>query len=273
MLLAGIGIMASKESNSGFDSDAQAFITAASITDTTQQNAINTMVLSLKSNSLWAKMLAIYPMIGGTENAHKRNLKNPADLDSAYRLSFSGSWVHSSNGAETNGSNTWADTFIQPANSSLGQNDIAISYYVRNLTSPDGSLFSILGGGNNGIKFELRVSTSGGAYQCLNSNENATGDGNATKTGLLVLSRISSTEFKRYGRGTLDYTYTATSNTVVSGYNINIGCKYQTPSSRNEYTAAKCSFASIGNGLSATEVANLNTIVQACQVSLSRNIY
>jgi hypothetical protein len=271
MILAAIGVTASK-AGSSFDSDAQAFITAASITDTTQQTAINTMVTSLKSNSLWTKMLAIWPMIGGTEAAHKLNLKNPANTDAAYRLSFNGSWTHSSLGAETNGSNTWADTFIQPANSSLGQNDIAISYYVRNATN-DGSLFSILGGGNNGIKFELRSAVGNGAYQCLNSNENGTGDGNATKTGLLVLSRVASTEFKRYGRGTLDYTYTATSNTVVSGYNINIGCKYQTPSSRSEYTAAKCSFASIGNGLSATEVGNLNTIVQACQTSLSRNIY
>jgi len=272
MLLAGIGITASKASGSGFDSDAQAFITAASITDTTQQDAINTMVLSLKSNSLWTKMLAIYPMIGGTENAHKRNLKNPTDLDSAYRLSFSGSWNHTSLGAETNGSNTWADTFIQPANSSLGQNDIAISYYARNTTN-NGSLFSILGSGNNGIKFELRNGAGDNAYNCLNSTESQLSDGNATKTGLLILSRIASNEYKRYGRGTLDYTYSSTSNAVVTGYNINIGCKYQTPSSRSEYTNAKCSFASIGNGLSATEAANLNTIVQACQVSLSRNIY
>ena len=32
-----------------FDPDAQAFITAAAITDVTQQNAINTLVINLKT--------------------------------------------------------------------------------------------------------------------------------------------------------------------------------------------------------------------------------
>lgn len=277
MILTSIGIIASKAvAAGGYDADAQAFFTAAdptgTILTTTMKNAVNTMVLSLKSNSLWVKMLALYPMIGGLADTHKFNLKNPLNTDAAYRLSFNGSWSHTSNGAITNGGNTWADTFIQPSNSSLGQNDICLSYYVRNATN-DGSLFSILGSGNNGIKFELRSAIGNGAYQCLNNNESGTADGNATKTGLLLMSRIASNEYKRYGRGTLDFTYSANSSAVVSGYNINIGCKYQTPSSRSEFTAAGCSFASLGNGLTATEVSALNTIVQNYQIALSRNIY
>ena len=243
MILSSIGIIASKAAAAGgYDADAQAFFTAAGLTNTTQKDAVNAMVLSLKSNSLWTKMLSIYPMVGGTADTHKFNLKNPANTDAAYRLSFNGSWSHTSNGAITNGGNTWADTFIQPSNSLLGQNDICLSYYVRNATN-DGSLFSILGYGN------------------------------AKKTGLLLMSRIASNEYKRYGRGSLDFTYSANSNTVVTGYSINIGCKYQTPASRSEFTSAGCSFASLGNGLNATEVAALNTIVQTYQIALSRNIY
>ena len=273
MILSSIGIIASKEAASGgYDADAQAFFTAAGITNTTQKDAVNAMVLSLKSNSLWTKMLSIYPMVGGTADTHKFNLKNPANTDAAYRLSFNGSWSHTSNGAITNGANTWADTFIQPSNISLGQNDICLSYYVRNATDRS-SLFSILGSGNNGIKFELRSEIGNNAYQCLNNYELETGDGNATKTGLLLMSRTASNEYKRYGRGSLDFTYSATSNAVVTGYSINIGCKYQTPASRSEFTAAGCSFASLGNGLTATNVANLNTIVQTYQTALSRNIY
>jgi len=43
---------------SSVDPDAQAFITAASITDPTQQSAINQLVLDLKGYSIWTKMKA-----------------------------------------------------------------------------------------------------------------------------------------------------------------------------------------------------------------------
>ena len=72
------------------DPDAQAFITAAAITDPTQQAAINTLVVDLKGYSIWTKMKALYPFVGGTASAHKFNLKDPRDLDSAFRLVFSG---------------------------------------------------------------------------------------------------------------------------------------------------------------------------------------
>ena len=42
-----------------YDTDAQAFINAAIITDITQANAINSLVISLKSAGIWTKMKAI----------------------------------------------------------------------------------------------------------------------------------------------------------------------------------------------------------------------
>ena len=53
-----------------FDADAQAFITAAAITNANQQTAINTLVVSLKSYGLWTKMKAIYPFVGGSASSH-----------------------------------------------------------------------------------------------------------------------------------------------------------------------------------------------------------
>ena len=58
------------------DTDAQAFITAAAITDPTQQAAINTLVVDLKGYSIWTKMKAVYPFVGGTAATHKFNLKS-----------------------------------------------------------------------------------------------------------------------------------------------------------------------------------------------------
>ena len=93
------------------DPDCAAFLTATGITNPTISGAICTLVTSMKANGTWAKMNAIYPFVGGTATTHKFNLKNPADTDAAFRLSFSGGWVHSANGILPNGTNTFANTF------------------------------------------------------------------------------------------------------------------------------------------------------------------
>jgi hypothetical protein len=104
-------------SGGSVDPDAQAFITAAGITDPTQQSAINTLVVGLKDDGLWTNMQALYPFVGGTATQHKYNLKDPRDLDAAYRLSFSGGWTHNADGITGNGVNTYADTFYNSPNS------------------------------------------------------------------------------------------------------------------------------------------------------------
>ncbi len=103
----------------GPDPDAQAFITAAGITDPTQQSAIDALVVGLKADGLWTSMTAIYPFVGGTASSHKYNLKDPRDLNAAYRLTFYGGWVHDSRGIVGNFTNTYADTYI--VNYNLGQ--------------------------------------------------------------------------------------------------------------------------------------------------------
>ena len=66
MFLATHGILARAASGGGVDPDAQAFITAAGITNPTQQAAINTLVVDLKGYNVWTKMKALYPFVGGT---------------------------------------------------------------------------------------------------------------------------------------------------------------------------------------------------------------
>ena len=90
------------------DTDAQAFITAASITDGTQQSAVNQLVLDLKSANVWTKIKAAYPMVGGTATSCKWNLKNPVDSNAAFRLVFNGGGTFSANGYLPNGTNAFA---------------------------------------------------------------------------------------------------------------------------------------------------------------------
>jgi hypothetical protein len=130
MFLATHGILARAASGGGVDPDAQAFITAAGITNPTQQAAINTLVVDLKGYNVWTKMKALYPFVGGTASQHKFNLKDPRDLDAAFRLVFNGGVTHNSNGVTFNGTNGYADTKLSP-NSTLLQNNNSISVYSR----------------------------------------------------------------------------------------------------------------------------------------------
>ena len=97
---------------SGYDADAEAFITSASLTDVTQKAAVNTLVNDLKRFGLWTKIKAFYPFVGGNAESHKWNLKDPRDSNDAYRLTFAGGWTHTSMGVKTNGSNTTANTYL-----------------------------------------------------------------------------------------------------------------------------------------------------------------
>jgi hypothetical protein len=98
--------------DSGIDPSANLFFAASGLSDTTQRNAVNTLVKDLKRFGLWSKIKAFYPFVGGTADSHKWNLVDPRDTDSAYRLTFSGGWTHTSMGIKTNGSNTSANTFL-----------------------------------------------------------------------------------------------------------------------------------------------------------------
>ncbi len=116
---------------SSTDADAQAFITAAGITNPTQQSAINTLVVDLKGYNIWTKMKALYPFVGGTAATHKWNLKDPRDLDAAFRLVFYGGWTHSSTGITGNSINTEALTKLIPS-TSLSTTSGSLGFYLRN---------------------------------------------------------------------------------------------------------------------------------------------
>ena len=77
-----------------YDVDAQKFIDSSGLSDTTQKIAINNFVKQLKDSSLWTKFVAVYPMVGGTATTTKWNLKDPRNLDAAYRLTFNGAPVY-----------------------------------------------------------------------------------------------------------------------------------------------------------------------------------
>ena len=257
------------------DRDALAFLEAAQIYNTNQQRAIVNLVRSLKRVGLWSKMKAIYPFVGGTASSHKWNLKDPRDVDAAFRLSFLGGWTHASTGALPNGSNGYADTFLIP-NNTLTVNSTHVSFYSK--TNQAGSTVHEAGVDTTGAlasSFQLILKYSdSNAYLTSGSSTALIIVNNNNSLGYYVGTRTSSTLLKLYRNNSTLATDTRTSTTtnlpttsiVLSAY------KQNTALALAGYSNKEIAFASFGDGLTDTDASNLYNIVDLYQRRLGRNV-
>ena len=253
--------------SASYDSDAQAFFTAAGITDTTQKNAVNQLVLDLKSYSLWNKMNAIYPFVGGTATTHKYNLKDPRDLNAAYRLSFAGGWTHSSNGVTPNGVNGYADTYFD---GNVG----AIGCYNRNTNFAMGTKYDEWEGGDYPVYSIPWIYLFGrsGTIQNTVDQQNTVNPAGAS----LPFAHITyDTQQRLYTNGNLvnSNAFYTSAPSAPTGYPIWIGGLNDNGRFNNPtYFGGTSSFSFISGTLNSTESANLNTAVQSFQTTLGRNV-
>lgn len=256
--------------SNGIDVDATAFITAASITDTTQKSAINTLVTDLKGYGIWTKMKAVYPFVGGTASQHKFNLKDPRDLDVAYRIVFSGGWTHDNlNGITPNGVNAVGDTFYR---GSGVYNNFALSYYTKtNVLQPDTVglyTFGSVHGSNQSYGLIInRTNVNLASVMGAETSVALKSYANVAQVGLFTASRTSSSLNKVYKNNVLENTNTVSQTGTWGARNVFFGRPNPLA-----YTTMSCQFASISEGLTDADVNNLYNAVQAFQTSLSRQI-
>jgi hypothetical protein len=253
-----------------FDPDAQAFITAAGITDNTQKTAINTLVVDMKGFGIWTKMKAIYPFVGGTASTHKWNLKDPRDLDAAFRLVFNGGWTHSSTGALPNGTNGYANTF-------LNTDDVtttglwAFGAYVRTLPTFSINTQEYITGLRNGI-YHINFLSTAPTIARLRSGSIQDNTSIIGADGFIAQSRSSTTSW--YGtRNSINTTLSSSlsslavetvNNFVLSAYN-NLGVISQ-------YSTQQLAFAFYAEPLLTTEMSNFYLAVQAFNTTLARQV-
>ena len=256
-----------------FDPDAQAFITAAGITDPTQQSAINTLVLDMKGYGIWTKMKAVYPMVGGTATTHKWNLKDPQDTDAAFRLVFNGGWTHSSTGALPNGTNGYANTFLN-ANTELQQFSHHHSFYHN--TDNIGTSLRSLGGvqQTSTTNFRTTIESSGTTltFRDLGGSAPETGLNATTLKGFRAGTRIANNNIFIIKA---DGTPTASGTTITSNSLPSLNCyiaAHNGAGTPSNYAAMSIAFHSIGDGLDATEGFNLRNAVVTFQTTLGRQV-
>ena len=221
-------------------------------------------------NGLNNGMLCMYPFIGGVAAAHAVQAISPGTNN----LTFNGGWTHNASGATPNGSSGWATTSLVPSTTT-------------SLTLSGGTLY-FYSGTNNGAGNQVAigstgVSNSGWALYPSNasyimaafgweSNLGASSSVAISNTlGGLSMSRSGSTTIEFYRRGSLVSSVSRTAN-AKPAQSVYLGALNQngTPA---QYGIWRQQFAFIHTGLTNTQMATIETIINNYQTNLGRNVY
>lgn len=257
------------------DTDAEAFISASGVDADTYRIPLTQLVQTFKGIGFWSLCNAIWPFIGTTSTTQKFNLKDPRDLDAAYRITFSSGWTFASTGATSDGAaTTFANTHLIPSTASLvGLNNAHLSIYSRTAaagssTSSDiGSTvlgaqdFRIIIRRSNNSQFSIIFGTS------TTLNNTLSTDGR----GMWMGSRTASNVHRLYKNGGLLLTSPNANTDAMPNINTYIGATNFT-SAVSGPTAREYAFSTVGAGVSTTMQPLVYNAIQNFQRALGRNV-
>jgi hypothetical protein len=203
----------------------------------------------------------------------KFNLKNPADNDAAFRITYSGSWNPGYSGAKPDGTTAYADTKLIPS-SSLTNNNTHISIYSRTDNLLNQIEIGSWPSSGNRLLMTLRYSSSGNfeaeQYKELTSRVSAS---NSNSTGLYISSRTNNTTHKSY-KNNIQFGSTNSGDPgSTTNINASIWIGAVNTSIFRGYSTKEFGFSTIGDGLTDYEAKALYWIVQKYQTTLGRQVY
>ena len=255
------------------DVDVQAFLDATGIADSDIISALETYVATLKTESLWDKMIALYPLV--TDKTEKRdiqdqfkyNLKDPQDTDAAYRLTFNGSVVIDNKGITSMGGAAYMNTHI----SSVGVfTDDRPTFGYSNLTFTDnryGVIGSVIGTSlsYNYIQFTWPFSL-GYRIDMDSSPYSTNGLSGWDGTGTHIFSRMDDTNVRIISSDGTKQTSTIPIEGLAE-VEFTIGLKTAVNEGINTNTI---SFVFFSNKLEDAEASTLQTAINQLQTDLGR---
>ena len=245
------------------DPDAEAFLTATGITDETITSAIDGLVVDLKAAGIWTKMNAIYPYVGGTATTHKYNLKDPQDLDSAFRIGWVGTITHNSNGVTGDGTTGYGTTWLN-ASSELGGglNDVSGFTYSRTNALDDVDFGAYDG---NGFQINPRNPSGQLANRCNTATLNT--PANSNSAALIGISRLGSASYNL----NINKSHSTVANASTSAPNRDIFLlALNNAGTAAAHSARNIALQCFGYGLTTGEIDNLVDANEAFQTTLGR---
>lgn len=257
-----LGLIGSEEVKD-FDIDAEAFfdrVTAAGGTlSATEKNAVNTLVKQMKSDGIWTKMEAIYPMVGASAAACSQNLKS-----SSFTGTFTSGWTFASTGVTGNGSSTYFDTTFNPA-IDASVNGFSFGGYLRlNLSSPPTQVDGI---GNPG--FAQHNFTSGNIFSGLLGNIISY---TANPSQRMFVHRRTSAIFSESYRDGVSLGTETNAGGTVPNQIFYIGARNDGGASPILHTSQEYAYYFFGLDLTNQNAIDLTNAVNTFQNTLSRNV-
>ena len=265
--------------SSGLDSDALAYFASnTAITNDLDKAAINDFYKGLKADGIYNLIGAMYLPIWASAANNKWNLKDPRDLDAAFRLTFSGGWTHASTGALPNGTNGYANTYYSmSANQSLTSHHFAI-YSRTSIAS--GSTFGSSGirDSSTGLGFQLAMRRKDNLRYAAAPSEGvgsvANGGAESDARGFYIGSRTANNSiFLKKNNATIAINTNTNTDTTLSTRFYFLSAINQLGSPQSAaYDNKEIAFSSIGNGLSEAQADLLYSRVQTLMTYFGINV-
>jgi hypothetical protein len=202
----------------------------------------------------------------------KFNLKNPADTDAAFRITYSGSWNGGYSGAKGDGATGYADTKFNPnSEASVGANDMHISAYTN--TNQTGIEASIIGGYDSNRETTIAPKwVDNYFYADINDNVfTSISTPNALSQGYYIGNKNNTGNNLGYKNGIKVINGANVSNGKTN-VNLYLGAR-RTAGGVDRYNTYTIQIITIGNGLTDYEAKALYWIVQKYQTTLGRQVY
>ena len=201
----------------------------------------------------------------------KYNLKDARDLDAAFRLTWSGGWTYSANGATPNGTNAYADTKLNLL-SNLSGYDSSFSVYYRQ------DLYGTYKIGAFGANFDQGISahlgwtnSSGTLYNDHLGRNTIVNSTYGTFNAYHISSVTSTASQKLYRNGVLKVSGAATSGITMPSLSFYFGAA-NANGTANYFDPKQIAFGTLSTGLTDSDAMLLNQIVEKYQVALSRGV-
>jgi len=204
-------------------------------------------------------MQVIYPMVGASASACAQNLKS-----ASFTGTFNGGVTFASTGVTSNGVNGYMTTGYVPNTNGL-LNSAHLSFYSRTNIIASQVEMGIAGGSSHYLLFNF----GGQGYCAINSAETQSLTPPPTTLGFMIGARNNATTEQYNTNGT----YQAIVRNSVSLPTISIFIfGYNGSNSPLLVSTKQCAFASIGSGLSQSQMVSFQSLMTTFQTSLSRNV-
>lgn len=255
-----------------YDPDATSFFSRASITDTTQKNAVNRLAVDLKAGGIWTKLYAFYPFVGGNATAHGQNL-----VSSLYSITWNGTVTHNANGITGNGT-TGYGVCTGLSGSTVVPHLGGLTVYLRtNNAQSSGATMTYCGIKklDSSIIYMLDYTDIGGFEGnrgCMGLAAGFQSEGGVVqRAGCLSINRTTTANMKAYDDSTQYLSYTGADSSTPPAIDYYVLAS-NTEGVAQNLSAENLAMFSAHQGLTAAEVSTLTTAVATYQTALGRNV-